>query len=63
MQQNMTATKHAHCQWEAQESTKLPAGASYTCPVQGINKEKEELDAATRLRGSGDNNDDCSNGQ
>jgi hypothetical protein len=62
MQQNMTATKHAHCQWEAQESTKLPAGASYTCPVQGINY-KEELDAATRLRGSGDNNDDCSNGQ
>jgi hypothetical protein len=38
---------------EAQESTKLPAGASYTCPVQGTSKEEEELAAVTRLTGSG----------
>ena len=68
MRHNMPATKHAE---RPKKSQKLPAGASYTCPVRADNETSEEEDEweepaavtrhksfMSRLRGSGDNNND-----
>ncbi len=61
--QELHASQHVCYQKcpEAQESTKLPAGASYTL-FRWTSKQEKEL-KELRLRRSGDNNDDSSNGQ